>query len=76
MASGGMVGLATMLRDLLEKARKGIPAERGIMEGTNYVRVGNTTYPAALAVDLNLLGGDPVWCQLTDNGAQAVIVGE
>ncbi|MBR1473854.1 MAG: hypothetical protein IJ602_06315 [Paludibacteraceae bacterium] len=71
-----MVGLASQLRDILQKAKKGIPAERGIMEGENYVRIGNMTYPAAVAVDLNLMGGDPVWCQVTDGGAQAVIVGQ
>ena len=75
MAARGMVGLAGLLRDILEQSRRGIPAERGIMQGKNYVLVGSMTYPAALAVDLDALDGDAVWCQVTDDGTKAVIVG-
>lgn len=75
MAARGMVGLAGLLRDILEQSRRGIPAERGVMQGHDYVLVGNMTYPAALAVDLDALDGDAVWCQVTDDGTKAVIVG-
>lgn len=75
MAARGMVGLAGLLRDILEQSRRGIPAERGVMQGKNYVLVGSMTYPAALAVDLDALDGDAVWCQVTDDGTKAVIVG-
>ena len=72
---GGMVGLATTIRDALEKARKGVPAERGIMSGGGYVSIGTKTLPAHLAVDIDVQGGDAVWCQVVDDGMSAVIVG-
>lgn len=72
---GGMVGLATTIRDALDAAKKGIPAERGIMSGTGYVSVGTKTLPAHLAVDIDVQGGDAVWCQVVDDGISAVIVG-
>lgn len=71
----GMRGLGELLRDLLDKARKGIPAERGIMQGAGYVSIGTMTYPAVRAVDVDALDGDAVWCQVTDDGTKAVIVG-
>ena len=71
---GGMVGLAETIRDALEDARRGIPAERGVMSG-GYVSIGTRTYPAHLAVDLDIHDRDAVWCQLVDDMTGAVIVG-
>lgn len=71
----GMVGLAIQIRDALAAAKKGIPATLGIMSGEDYVKINGTTYPAHLAVDLDVISGDPVWCQVTDGGGGAVIVG-
>lgn len=71
----GMVGLAETIRDAIQRARKGIPAERGVMQGNSYVAIGGKTYPAHLAVDLDAQSGDAVWCQIVDDGTSAVVVG-
>ena len=70
----GVDRLADAIAGAVRMAKKGRPAERGIVVGGS-VQIGTRLYPRRLAVDLNINDGDVVWCQVTDDGTLAVIVG-
>lgn len=72
--NSGVEQLAETVARAVRMAKKGRPAERGIVRGGS-VQIGTKLYPRKLAVDLNINDGDVVWCQVTDDDTLAVIVG-
>lgn len=72
----GMAGLEELFREMNQKkanSAKGGHIERGLIRG-NFVVIGSKSYPYTSAVDINILEGMYVWCELTSNHL-AVIVG-
>lgn len=70
----GLERLKTAIQTAVKNSKKGRPAERGIVHGSN-VMIGQKLYKKALAVDITTRDGDAVWCQVTDDETTAVIVG-
>ncbi|MBO6177831.1 MAG: hypothetical protein J6O04_01485 [Selenomonadaceae bacterium] len=70
----GLKRLEAAIKTAVSKAKKGRPAERGIVQG-NSVLVGTKLYAKQLATDLSVASGDVVWVQITDDETTAVIVG-
>ena len=71
---GGVGRLSAAIAEAVRMAKRGRPAERGRVSSGG-VQIGTRVYPCKLAVDLNIREGDVVWCQVTDDGSLAVIVG-
>ena len=72
---GGVSGLVNVIKAAMDR-RQSEPqaAQLGTLQGDS-VRVGQTVYPASIAIDYPLKNGDQVWVQFTENKSTAVIIG-
>lgn len=74
----GMAGLAEVFTEMRMAERKTATKQdstikRGVVHGT-CVSIGSASYPYTVAVDINIVDGMYVWCEIYGNST-AVIVG-